>query len=43
MLHISPLRDETEKAFEKLFTDYYAELDCDENVPHLLKEYILPD
>lgn len=43
MLHISPLRDETEKAFGKLFTDYYAELDCDENVPHLLKEYILPD
>ena len=43
MLHISPLCDKTQKNFEKLFTDYYTELDCGENIPHLLQEYIIPD
>lgn len=43
MLQVSPVHDKTVKEFEKLFKGYYKELDCDENVPHLLKEYILPD
>ena len=43
MISVFPLSDETQKAFEKLFTDYYTELDCGENIPHLLEEYILPD
>lgn len=43
MLHVSPLNDKTQKAFEKLFTEYYTELDCGEDIPHLLDEYILPD
>ena len=43
MIKVSPLSDETQKDFEKLFAEYYAELDCDEDVPHLLEEYILPD
>lgn len=43
MLHISPLNDLTRKEFEKLFSLYYEELECDENVPHLLDEYIIPD
>lgn len=43
MLHVSPLCDKTQGAFEKLFTEYYRELDCGEDVPHLLDEYIIPD
>ncbi len=43
MIKVAPLSDETQKEFEKLFDEYYSELDCDENVPHLLAEYILPD
>ena len=43
MIKVAPLSDETQKEFEKLFTGYYAELDCDDDVPHLLNEYILPD
>ena len=43
MLQVSPISDQTQKEFEKLFADYYAELDCGEDVPHLLEEYILPD
>ena len=43
MIKVSPLSDATQKEFEKLFADYYAELGCDDNVPHLLEEYILPD
>lgn len=43
MLQISPLRDNAREEFCKLFTDYYTELDCDENIPHLLEEYIIPD
>ncbi len=30
-------------AFEKLFCDYYAELDCEEEPLHLFNEYLLPD
>ena len=43
MITVSPLNDKTKKEFEMLFADYYAELDCGEDVPHLLKEYIFPD
>ncbi|MDE7167407.1 MAG: GNAT family N-acetyltransferase [Clostridia bacterium] len=43
MLQVSPLNDQTQKEFEKLFAEYYSELDCGEDVPHLLEEYILPD
>ena len=43
MLRVSPLCDKTHSAVEKLFTEYYTELDCGENIPHLLEEYILPD
>lgn len=43
MITVSPLNDKTQKEFEKLFADYYAELDCGEDVPHLLEEYIIPD
>ena len=43
MLKISPLTDLTKKEFEALFTSYYEELGCDEDVEHLLAEYILPD
>lgn len=43
MLTISPVTDKTQSEFENLFTLYYNELGCDEDVPHLLKEYVLPD
>ncbi len=43
MLQVSPLRDDCWADFEKLFTDYYAELGCDDDCKHLLSEYILPD
>jgi len=43
MLHISPLRDNTLPQFKKLFTDYYAELGCDDDCNHLLDEYVVPD
>ena len=29
--------------FKRLFTEYYSELDCGEDIAHLLDEYILPD
>lgn len=43
MIKISPLTDLTKKEFEALFTSYYQELGCDEDIGHLLDEYILPD
>ena len=43
MIKISPLSDLTKKEFEALFTSYYEELGCDEDIQHLLDEYILPD
>ncbi|MDE6586512.1 MAG: GNAT family N-acetyltransferase [Clostridia bacterium] len=43
MVKISPLNDKTQGEFEKLFKAYYDELDCDDDVPHLLEEYVLPD
>lgn len=43
MVHVSPLTDKTLKNFKKLFADYYRELDCEDDVPHLLDEYVIPD
>lgn len=43
MLHVFPLTSDTQAQFEKLFSDYYAELGCDDDVPHLLSEYVICD
>ena len=43
MLTVSPLHDDTKDVFYKLFEEYYLELGCDDDIPHLFKEYILPD
>ena len=43
MLHVYPLKDTDKEIFEKLFKDYYAELDCADDTKHLIEEYILPD
>lgn len=43
MLHVFPLTDKSEKQFRRLFTQYYAELDCEDEPEHLLSEYVLPD
>ena len=43
MIKVSPLNERTQAEFEKLFTDYYSELDCEDDCAHLLKEYVLPD
>lgn len=43
MLKVSPLRDSALENFKNLFTDYYAELGCDDDCEHLVSEYIVPD
>ena len=43
MLHVYPLKDTDRNNFEKLFCDYYAELDCGEDAKHLIGEYIIPE
>lgn len=43
MLTVTPLRDYAQENFLKLFESYYAELGCDDDAPHLVEEYILPD
>ena len=43
MIKVIPLTDKDEKSFRRLFTEYYTELGCYENITHLLDEYILPD
>ena len=43
MLHVYPLKDTDRAVFEKLFTEYYAELDCADDAAHLVDEYIIPD
>ena len=42
-MDIKKLDDATFPEFEKLFCDYYTELDCEEDAPHLLNEYLAPD
>ena len=36
MIKVTPLSDKTQAEFAKLFENYYKELDCGEDVPHLL-------
>ena len=43
MLHVYPLKDTGRADFEKLFKEYYAELDCSDDTAHLVDEYIIPD
>ena len=43
MLHVHPLKDTDKQAFQKLFKQYYAELDCADDTDHLVDEYIIPD
>lgn len=43
MIKVSSVNDKTQIEFEKLFASYYTELDCGEDIPHLLAEYIIPD
>ena len=43
MIKVTPLNDILKDEFTKLFTEYYSELGCTDNVPHLVDEYILPD
>lgn len=43
MIKVSSLSDKTVQYFKQLFAAYYTELGCDDDVLHLLDEYILPD
>jgi GNAT superfamily N-acetyltransferase len=43
MIKCYALEDNKKDTFERLFTEYYEELGCDEDVDHLLDEYILAD
>lgn len=43
MIEVCALKEDNLDAFNRLFTDYYKELDCDEDAEHLLKEYVVPD
>ena len=43
MLHVYPLKDTDRAVFEKLFKEYYAELECADDASHLVDEYIIPD
>ncbi len=43
MPQILTLNENYVDGFEKLFTAYYTELDCGEDIPHLLDEYVIPD
>ncbi|MGN0813687.1 MAG: GNAT family N-acetyltransferase [Candidatus Coproplasma sp.] len=43
MIKCYPLKDIKKDEFYALFTQYYTELGCDEEIEHLLDEYVLPD
>jgi hypothetical protein len=43
MLKLNPLKDNNIAQFKTLFTDYYDELGCDEDIDHLLDEYVIYD
>lgn len=43
MLHVYHLKDTDRAEFERLFKEYYAELDCADDAAHLVDEYIIPD
>ncbi len=40
---IRKIAEEDFAGFKKLFCDYYAELDCEDDPLHLFDEYVLPD
>ena len=40
---VRPILESDYAAFEKLFCDYYTELDCEDDPLHLFSEYLLPD
>ncbi len=40
---VKPIGEKHFAQFEKLFCDYYAELDCEDDPLHLFSEYVLPD
>ena len=42
-MKVSPVTEKDYPAFEKLFCDYYEELDCEDEPLHLFREYVLPD
>ena len=43
MINVSPLKDTSLGALKSMFSDYYSELNCEDDAEHLLNEYILPD
>ncbi len=43
MIRVFPLNDLYESAFADMFAAYYAELGCEDDALHLVKEYVLPD
>lgn len=43
MVKVIPLNDTLKEDFERLFCEYYKELDCEDDAKHLVDEYILPD
>lgn len=42
-MNVRPINQSDYAAFEKLFCDYYKELDCEEEPLHLFSKYLLPD
>ena len=42
-MNVRPVRESDYTTLEKLFCDYYAELDCEDDPLHLFSEYLLPD
>lgn len=42
-MRVRPVPENGFQAFEKLFCDYYAELDCDEAPLPIFTDYLLPD
>lgn len=42
-MKILALQKSSYRVFKQLFCDYYTELESDEDLEHLLKEYVLPD
>ena len=43
MIKAFPLTDRQSAVFTGLFGKYYAELGCENNITHLVDEYIIPD
>lgn len=43
MFRIYPLKDVQVEKFNSLFSLYYKELGCEDDIDHLLDEYVVPD